>query len=604
MHGYGIVEALDRPGDIPVKQQLRAKGESDMAQFSNDRASAEPTVDSIGHAASAAAGAGSEFFARAIELVGRQISDAIVQALKPSGSGETGGRIDSVLSRYRGALGEMALHLPMVARRLVQAQEEPPGSAQWLFRATLDSNRRKPVSKAGVVVASPMPVLSDLDGLTPPRGESMRVLITAATRDRMEDVYGDAFAGKARKALPLVQENELLQSIPGLLDKLKYAFRKDGVRSLPETLAELEELSKPYLPDAFDFVATFKTQFGEKCAHVFLTAHVVDQFARAWKLIPRGVDTQLRKAFGAAGIVLSNQITLIATGHGWSILDHETDRVFEARRQKVAPRRPADSYVDVYGPPNCPYRCTVQGKDLLLPVRVADASHGVAVWSVDKQLVQEHLKSSGKHGLRAWDIGQNRSAVALFMTKHREGDLESYGELGLMCFVTPRKDPLAVGMIVVHPILATPGLGLTASNEIWAASKDPAELDFETADRSATMKALDTAGRPLITVTMPRGGDGSSSNVPLFLYSYKGEILHRTIVTRSGTGESMRAGGVGLSIDVSRAGQSLSICKDLHAFGILDKNSEPRRALFTAWSECVSAELPRPTPVYEREDDD
>ena len=92
----------------------------------------------------------------------------------------------------------------------------------------------------------------------------------------------------------------------------------------------------------------------------------------------------------------------------------------------------------------------------------------------------------------------------------------------------------------------------------------------------------------------------------MFLYTHKGEVLHRTIITRSGTGEMLRAGGTGLSLVIHDPKTTNSLCDDLHYFGVKEKGPgmPSRPPLFVAWSEHVSAQLPAPEIVYERQDED
>lgn len=596
-----------------------------MTQDTNGRRDGGPAADSLGRAASAAASAGSEFLARAMELSGRQIADAIIQALKPAGTNESGGRIESLLARYRDGLGELALHLPMVARRLVQLTEEPPGSLHWLFRATLYAERPEPEPRTKRSPISPMPKLDHLTAVEVAPGKSVSVFMTDSVRNTLQKAYRyrpEDTPPAIVDAVAFLTKDEKVRNIPKLLDSLKFAFRRKGLPALQDVLATADWLRKKQTVAGSAYIKKLRATLGERCAGELLQTDVFLQFVGKPMPEPAGLVDQLITAFSFAGITLSRELIVIAERQRWLVLDHVKKQVFEARHGFIKPSRrpppvsgatklkPNEPCVDVFCSPRYPYRGTSIAGNTLLPARVTDASHGITVWSADRQLVQEHLNASGQRRLRAWDIGENRTPMALFMTEHREGDLGSYLELGLMCFVTPRKDPLAVGMIVVHDILATKEtLGLRASNEIWAANKAPAELQFQPDDNEARMILKDYRGRKkLLTFTVPRGGDGTSSNVPLFLYTYKGEILHRTIITRSGDGESVRAGEVGTSLEVHNEpakSEELSLIEDLRHFGIIGKIGERmQRPLFSAWSEHVSAELPRPDPVYEREDDD
>jgi hypothetical protein len=497
----------------------------------------------------------------------------------------------------------MALRLPLVARRLTEAFETADGQ-RWLFRAALDANRPKPAVGAlwnASVPAMPLLLLdkarADASGcavlFTTPEAK-------AATAEAMTAAGLAVDSTKLFEDLAKMIDGPRVRDLPRLFDRLKYSFRRSGVKALHDIQRELAWLQND--PESsLALVEALEESLGERCTQEILHPEILKLYPRARKQLPSNLRKSLEAAFRFAGVLLSDRVSVIAERQRWLILDHESDRVYEARRRRDG----GEDFVDIYTEANCSYRDALPGRDLLLPVRVFDASHGVAVWSVDRQLVQEHLNLYPHNALRAWDIGGGKTPLALFMTAHREGDLGPYLELGLACAVTPRKDPLAVGMFVIGDILATEGLGRDASNRIWGARKDKAMLAFQRRDQSATMTLTNDQQEELLRVSLPRGGDATSVDVPLFLYTLKGETLHRTLLRRSGSGERLRAGGSGVSIEIEpAAGAANPLCDALRYFGIASAGTgAPLLApLFTAWSEHVSAELPAPWPVVIRDE--
>jgi len=114
----------------------------------------------------------------------------------------------------------------------------------------------------------------------------------------------------------------------------------------------------------------------------------------------------------------------------------------------------------------------VNGKAIRLPLRVVDASQALAAWSVDKRLVQEALPKVPDLDLRAWDTGANRTPVTLMFVHYKDGDLGPYYELGLGCFVAPRRDPLSVGVYMLDSILVSSRPAVDVGEVIWGYEKE------------------------------------------------------------------------------------------------------------------------------------
>jgi hypothetical protein len=141
-------------------------------------------------------------------------------------------------------------------------------------------------------------------------------------------------------------------------------------------------------------------------------------------------------------------------------------------------------------------------------------------------------------------------------------------------------------------------------------------------------------------VTLPRGGEGSSEQLPVFAYTLKGPApaaeqevddddeaackaggagedennqqrkkrdhhvtWHRSVLTRSGRGETLRGGGSRVTIEITPEGRKQPLCAALLRLDLVASASgDLRTPLFTVWTERMSGELGSPSYVAVRED--
>jgi hypothetical protein len=78
----------------------------------------------------------------------------------------------------------------------------------------------------------------------------------------------------------------------------------------------------------------------------------------------------------------------------------------------------------------------VDGRQVVLPVRVLDAAQGMALYSVPIEPVQAIL-ADAEAVIRPVDLGRGRTVLSIFGVHHREGDLGSYNEIGVAFYVAP-----------------------------------------------------------------------------------------------------------------------------------------------------------------------
>jgi hypothetical protein len=101
------------------------------------------------------------------------------------------------------------------------------------------------------------------------------------------------------------------------------------------------------------------------------------------------------------------------------------------------------------------------------------------------------------------------------------------------------------------------------------------EIDFSYAESSATCKLV-MAGQHVLTLTVPRGGEGSTPDSEATGYTMIEGIPHRNEFTRGGSGELMVPGGAGVALSLG----DHPLAEELRSLGL-----ETATPLLSAWSE-------------------
>ena len=378
---------------------------------------------------------------------------------------------------------------------------------------------------------------------------------------------------------------------------------------------------------------TLKQSLGERAVEGLLDEQVLASLAANWyrknELVMQDEHdllNQLKEAFGQSGIQLSKAITVVCRGSDWAVGDHDKDRVFNislvrevdsgkgVQRPVTKGRRGRASTprlrLDVFGrEEGRDYEVPDRGggrRRILLPLRVHDAAQGMAVYSVRKDRVQDALDALPGKPFKAWDIGSRRTAAAIVVVDYRETDLDDYRELGVGCLVTPRSDPLAVGLYVLA-LPVTSELSKNAGVAIWGYPKtveDSLAITYCEDEVTCELKGKTTAGKasalpPVLKLTLPRGGSSSSAGIPIYTYTQKNGLYHRTIFMRNGRGEMVRRGGRGVRLEVDFK-QGHDLLDQLDTVGITP-HSTP---IFTSWTERMSGECQAPVALDLFDEDD
>ena len=101
------------------------------------------------------------------------------------------------------------------------------------------------------------------------------------------------------------------------------------------------------------------------------------------------------------------------------------------------------------------------------------------------------------------------------------------------------------------------------------------EIDFSTDASSATCR-LSMGGQHVLTLTVPRGGEGETPDAPAVGYTLIEGIPHSNVFTRGGRGEQKVPGGTGVVLELG----DHPIADELRSLGLPDA-----APLLSAWSE-------------------
>jgi hypothetical protein len=227
----------------------------------------------------------------------------------------------------------------------------------------------------------------------------------------------------------------------------------------------------------------------------------------------------------------------------------------------------------------------VSSRTMLLPDRIHDAAQGFAMYPVAKEPVQELLKELPEQPFHALELSPGRTALALFMVDYRESDLGHYRELGIGFLVAPPKDPLAFGLYT-WALPVTDQFSCDAGRMVWGYPKTLQSLDFvyEASSVKCVLRRQQHEP-PVLSLTLPRGGSGSTTAVPIYSYTVREGIPYRSIFLRSGREERIRSGGQGVKMELGEesANGTDPIWRLLHRLRVADA-----APIVSSWTEHMS----------------
>lgn len=239
-------------------------------------------------------------------------------------------------------------------------------------------------------------------------------------------------------------------------------------------------------------------------------------------------------------------------------------------------------------------RYVFQGREVVLPVVVRDASSFAATYLVDAAAGRALLRGPE---LDVVEVLPGRALASVACIDYVDNDLGDYHEVCIALFVRrPADAPLVpyLGAVVdfFRNRLATHILHLPvdqsftrdAGEGIWGFPKTVQQIDFADADgRRRCRLVMD--GRHVLTATAARGGRFSLPDMPMTTYSYVGGVLHETTFVSGASEVGFALGGTELELG------DHPIADDLRRLGL------PRRALMTVWMGHQHGRFEAPVPV-------
>jgi hypothetical protein len=213
----------------------------------------------------------------------------------------------------------------------------------------------------------------------------------------------------------------------------------------------------------------------------------------------------------------------------------------------------------------------IQGQTVTLPAVVRDASSGTVMYMVDRDAVQKLIPTE----FEADEVAPGKTQLCIVVVDYRDNDLGDYDEVGVVFFVRPKGDPGAEVGSYIHHLPVNQSFTRDAGFEIWGFPKTVEEIDFVTSKDAASCK-LTMGGQHVMTLTLPRGGDGETAETPALGYTMLHGAPHRISFSRGGRGENTQPGGEGVELDLG----DHPIAEELRSLGLPDLPP-----LLSSWSE-------------------
>lgn len=222
-------------------------------------------------------------------------------------------------------------------------------------------------------------------------------------------------------------------------------------------------------------------------------------------------------------------------------------------------------------------RYRIDGRELSLPMDIADCALLVQVFSAPARAVDALLQAAGLRAARLWP---GTSAVTLMGVRYRDNPLGDYDEAVISLPAYPpgvRAAPLLGGLDVllgrashfIHAMPVDQELTAHAGRFMWGYPKFLAQLQVTLEEREARAR-FEHDGELVFAMRVPAGGSRraaeSASNLTL-----RGGQLRRIEASFEGEGLSLKLGGAAPEI-----GQRHPLARDLRSLGL------PKRPLLSA----------------------
>jgi hypothetical protein len=237
---------------------------------------------------------------------------------------------------------------------------------------------------------------------------------------------------------------------------------------------------------------------------------------------------------------------------------------------------------------------TIQGRRVVLPVRVRDASSGAATFVVPARAARRFLPGDA---LEIAEVLPGRTLLSLAAIEYRDNDLGQYNEVSITFFV--REKGAARGLpylgtmldfvrgrvgTYIHRLPVDGSFTCEAGRTIWGFPKTVEKIDIEKSRERVTCM-LTCDGVHALTLSLPRGGTRVLPDSSMTTYSFIDGVLHRTAFSSSGEQVGFRLGGAEVGLGEH------PIARELRTLGL------PKRAVMTMWMERMRGSFEAALPV-------
>ncbi|MFP8878987.1 MAG: acetoacetate decarboxylase family protein [Myxococcota bacterium] len=188
-----------------------------------------------------------------------------------------------------------------------------------------------------------------------------------------------------------------------------------------------------------------------------------------------------------------------------------------------------------------------QGQTVTLPCIVRDAGSGNAIFLAPAPAVQALIPADAFEVVEAAP-GQTQAILAVI--DYRENDLGDYNEVGIIFMVRPRGAADDESGTFIYRLPVNQSFTCEAGCGIWGFPKTVDKIDYDYGSDAVTCR-LEMDGQHVLTLTIPRGDEGSDSEeLQTQTYTYIDGIPHETPFTTGGRGMSMNPGGQGVVLEL------------------------------------------------------
>lgn len=235
---------------------------------------------------------------------------------------------------------------------------------------------------------------------------------------------------------------------------------------------------------------------------------------------------------------------------------------------------------------------------VMMPVRIADASQGWALYFVSAARAQTHLNQQGQP-FTVVEVGGGRTPLAVLGMDYRGTDLGAYQELGVAMFVRPQNNPREMPGMLFLSLTVSDEFNVDRATVLWGYHKTLAR-DFGASRHGAAARfAVDRNDPTALSAVFPRFGSGRSTGMSCYTYgtirdASGKEVPHKTLISRNATGEGVQIGGA-VELHLGDRTQARCVCRlgpgpaQACVCLILRDLGLPKRSAANGWAEHMNA---------------